>query len=145
MIQVKVIILLIGLISNIGLAQGTKESNEKERVKQTIGIYFEGLKKCDAEIINRVVYSKAKWFSVVDGKVQEVTQEQKTKAVKTNPSQRYAKVEGRILEIDISGKNAFVKAEIDMAYGIVTEYLLLSSISGEWKIISGTASAKPKE
>lgn len=121
-------------------------AQEKEEIKKTIQMFFDGFDNFDAELIIKAFYNeKAEMFSIKESskklnksavknwfKIFEKVRNQEDNIWNTEKSEK------NIVYIDVAGYAASAKVEYKFSSYIYTDYYNLLKIEGHWYIVNKT-------
>lgn len=121
-------------------------AKEKEEIKKTIQMFFDGFDNFDAELIIKAFYSeKAEMFSIKEssGKLNKSAVRNWFKMFEKVRNQEdniwnIEKSEKNIVYIDVAGYAASAKVEYKFSSYIYTDYYNLLKIEGHWYIVNKT-------
>lgn len=116
----------------------SSDLNDIERVLQT---YFDGLYEGDTTKLAHAFHDVAHLFSVEDGKLADLPRAQWFEMLRNRSSAQSRDLPRRdwVVQIDRSGPNtAFAKVHCQIPPRYFTDYLTLTKLGGEWKIVSKT-------
>lgn len=145
-------VLLVFVATAVSLISGPRQLSaqaaaDDAAVRQTIQLYFDGLRNRDVESLKKAFHADAKLYTVdKTGALDEMNQEKwytRIRPSAQNPDARW-EVDANIASLEINGNTAVAKTIVEFPRVQFTDYLSLLKLNGEWKIVNKIYSAKPK-
>ena len=107
-------------------------------IKTVISNYFKGIYNGDTTLLKDVFYEESYLFGDINGIPYLKTVTEYIDGVKSrkSPKDQGEAFKMNIFSIDIMGNNAIVKAQLPMLGFNYYDFLSLSKIGGDWKIVN---------
>lgn len=120
----------------------TGDQKEKKNIERTLGCFFDGLDKLDADMIKKALHPLQRSFSITPNGLcgmPVLAWDRFIQDVKNDPDSAFNKrSKKKILSIDITGNAASAKAELAFSDAVYTDYYNLLKIGDEWFIMNTT-------
>ncbi len=128
-----------------GAAEGVPPNAEEAAVRVPIDLYFKAQATGNGDYIRQAFHADAKVFSIYEGKPSILTRDEFAARFKGQPAPDEARRKRTVERLDITGNAATAKLVLEYPTMKFTDYLSLLKIDGEWKIVSKTFQAEPKQ
>ncbi|TBO43978.1 nuclear transport factor 2 family protein [Pedobacter kyonggii] len=128
----KMKILTIVLLSLLSCKLSAQQQ-DKELIKQTIEIYFDGWMTGDTSKIGKVMHSTCNLKTIKENEVVVIDRKSYLSRFKLRP--KLENSFGRLISINVTGRTASAKCEIEIPERIFTDYFNMMKLNDEWYIV----------
>lgn len=125
-------ILLLTLLTFLSFKLSAQQQ-DKELIKQTIEMYFDGWMTGDTSKIGKVMHSTCNLKTIKDNEVILTDRKSYLGRFKLRPKLEHSF--GRVISIDVTGRTASAKCEIEIPERIFTDYFNMMKINDKWYIM----------
>ncbi len=140
-----VLFILIGIVTTISAQKTATDDQEKESAKVPLNSYLQGHITSNPEFIRKAFHKDARIMAFREGKLLNWDVEEFATRFNGKPANDEAKRKRSIESIDVSGNAAIAKIVLDYPTIKFVDYMSLLKIDGEWKIVSKSFYAEPKQ
>lgn len=143
----KPLFLFVMIASSVFLFAGgaAAQQQESDLVKIPLNNYLQGQSTGKAEFIRKAFHKDARIMAFRDGKLMNWDVEEFAKRFEGTSAKDEAQRKREIVSIDISGNAAIAKLSLDYPTVKFIDYMALLKVDGEWKIVSKSFYAEPKQ
>lgn len=117
--------------------------NEEEKIRETIGQYFEGWMTGDTTKLGYAMHRTCKLKNIKDDAV--IVYDRATYLGFFKPRPRRENSGGRIIDINVTGPIASAKCEIETPSRLFTDYFNMMKVKGTWRIVDKISTSVSKE
>jgi len=135
-----VLVLLLTVLTAATLLAAGTDAGDLEAVEEVAGLYLEGARAGDPELMRQAFHESARLQGVRDGRYRELPIADYIAG--TKPSEGRAGMKSRVLSVDCAGTAALVKVEEDFGTVVYVDYLSLLKIDGRWWIVNKSYDAQ---
>lgn len=127
--------LFLTLVFSLSVVQVQAQSSkqEKEFIKQTIEMYFDGWMTGDTLKLGKAMHSTCHLKFIRDGEMGIRNRERYLSGFKPRP--RLEGASGRILKINRTGNIASAKCELEIPGRLFTDYFNMMKLDNRWYIV----------
>jgi Putative lumazine-binding len=118
------------------------QTQEKDLIKQSIEIYFDGWMTGDTLKLGKVMHASCHLKFMKDNQLQVIDRKSYLSRFKLQP--KLENTEGRIISIDFTRNIASAKCEIETPKRLFTDYFNMMKINEEWHIVDKISSSVEK-
>lgn len=136
---------IIGIASLFFACEAAAQGKEAESARVPLDNYLQGHITGDPEFIRRAFHKDARIMAFREGKLLNWDVEEYATRFNGKSAVDEARRKRKIESLDISGTAAVAKITLDYPAVRFVDYMSLLKIDGQWKIVSKSFYAEPKE